>query len=117
MFTEAWHSNRPKTEQEIIDEITSKTTSEVVKRSILDGVGKWKGLSLYLVFQTQLEAEAMPLCSNQVEGVLLATGHVNNIPTMQFFTGISRNTQSKTYMLSLTECVWDFQNIALWDIL
>ena len=36
-------------------------------------------------------------------------GRVNNIPTMQFFTGISRNTQSKSYMLSLTECVWDFQ--------
>ena len=41
--------------------------------------------------------------------------HVNNIPTMQFFTGISRNTQSKSYMLSLTECVWEFQNNALWD--
>ena len=35
----------------------------------------------------------------------------NNIPTMQFFTGISRNTQSKSYMLSLTECVWEFQNV------
>ena len=23
-------------------------------------------------------------------------GHVNNIPTMQFFIGISRNTQSKS---------------------
>ena len=31
------------------------------------------------------------------------------------FAGISRNTQSKSYMLSLTECVWDFQNNALWD--
>ena len=41
-------------------------------------------------------------------------GHVNNIPTMQFFAGISRNTQS--YMLSLTECVWNFQNDALWDM-
>ena len=28
--------------------------------------------------------------------------HVNKIPTMQFFTGFSRNTQSKSYMLSLT---------------
>ena len=36
-------------------------------------------------------------------------GHVNNIPTMQFFIGISRNSQSKSYILSLTECVWDFQ--------
>ena len=35
-------------------------------------------------------------------------GHVRNIPTMQFFTGISRNTQSKSYMLSLTEGIWDF---------
>ena len=34
---------------------------------------------------------------------------------MQFFTGISRNTQSKLYTLSLTECVRDFQNNALWD--
>ena len=43
--------------------------------------------------------------------------HVNNIPTMQYFTGISRNTQSKSYMLSLSECVWDFHNNALWDTL
>ena len=37
--------------------------------------------------------------------------------TMQLVTGISRNTQSKSYtcMLSLTECVWKFQNDALWD--
>ena len=42
--------------------------------------------------------------------------HVDNIPTMQFFTGISRNILSKSYkMLSLTECVWDFLNNALWD--
>ena len=44
-------------------------------------------------------------------------GHVNNIPIMQFFTGITRNTQPKSYMLSLTECVWDFQNNALWETL
>ena len=42
-------------------------------------------------------------------------GDFNNIPTMQFFTGISRITQSKSFMLSLTECVWDFQNDVLWD--
>ena len=43
-------------------------------------------------------------------------GHVNNIPAIQFFTGISRNVQSKSYtMLTLMECVWDFQNNALWD--
>ena len=44
---------------------------------------------------------------------LILIGHV--IPTMQFFAGISRNTQSKPYMLSLTECVWDFHNNALSD--
>ena len=27
-----------------------------------------------------------------------AIGHVNNIPTMQFFTGILRNTQSESYI-------------------
>ena len=32
-------------------------------------------------------------------------GHVNSIPTTQFSTQISKNTQSKSYMLSLTECV------------
>ena len=42
-------------------------------------------------------------------------GDVKNIPTMQFYTKISLNTQSKSYMLSLTGCVWDFQNTALWD--
>ena len=31
--------------------------------------------------------------------------HVINIPAMRCFTGISRNTQSMSYMLSLTECV------------
>lgn len=40
MITEAWHSERPKTDQEIIEEITTKTTSEAVKKSILDGVGE-----------------------------------------------------------------------------
>ena len=34
---------------------------------------------------------------------------------MKFFTGITRNTQSKSYMLSLSERVWDFQNNVLWD--
>ena len=34
---------------------------------------------------------------------------------MPFFTGVSRITQSKSFMLSLTECVWDFQNDVLWD--
>ena len=33
----------------------------------------------------------------------------------KFFTGISRNTYPKSYMLSLTGCVWDFSNNALWD--
>ena len=50
-------------------------------------------------------------------GVCRTIAHVNNIPTMQFFTGISRNTQSKSDMLSLTECVWEFRNNALWDTL
>ena len=36
-----------------------------------------------------------------------------NIPTMQFFTGISRNTRSQSFVLALTECVWEIQNDAL----
>ena len=45
----------------------------------------------------------------------LVIGHVNSIPMLQFFTRISRNTQSNSYMLSLTECVREFRNNALWD--
>ena len=45
----------------------------------------------------------------------LRIGHFNNIHAMQFFPGVSRNTRSKSYMPSLTECVWEFQNNALWD--
>ena len=41
--------------------------------------------------------------------------HVNNIPIMQFLTGIPRITQSIAYMISLTEYPWSFQNDALWD--
>ena len=52
------------------------------------------------------------LVSNPWHGTI---GHVNNIPTMQSFTGIFRKTQSKSYMLSLTEGVWEFQNNAFWD--
>ena len=45
-----------------------------------------------------------------------SNGHVNCIPTIQLFTGISRITKSKSYfMLSLTECVWKFQKNATWD--
>ena len=47
--------------------------------------------------------------------VLALIKRVNNIPIMKFFTGIFRNTQSKSYMLSLTECVWELGKNALWD--
>ena len=40
--------------------------------------------------------------------LLITIGLVDNILTMQFFTGIFRNTQSKSNMLSLTEYVWYF---------
>ena len=46
---------------------------------------------------------------------LEAIGHVNNIPTMQCFTEISRNTQSNCFMLSLTKWVSEFQHNASWD--
>ena len=34
-------------------------------------------------------------CNNNT----ISIGHVNNIPTVQFFTGFSRNTQSKSYAI------------------
>ena len=36
-------------------------------------------------------------------------------PRCNFPLGFPENTQSESYMLSLTECVLDFQNNALWD--
>ena len=47
----------------------------------------------------------------EMEGV----GSNKNITIMQFFAGIARNTQAKSYMLSLTECVGEFRNNALRD--
>ena len=46
---------------------------------------------------------------------MFVIGRVNNIPTMQFETGIPRDTQSKSYMLSLTEYALEIPNDALWD--
>ena len=46
----------------------------------------------------------------------MSIGHDNNIQTIQSLTGFSRNTQSKSYMLKLTEFFLDFPNGALWDI-
>ena len=40
---------------------------------------------------------------------------VNYIPTMQFLTGVSINIQSKSYMLSLTDCIWEFRDDVLFD--
>ena len=34
----------------------------------------------------------------------------SNIPTMQFFTRISRDAKSKSFMQWLTECVWELGN-------
>mgnify|MGYP001804479955 CR=1 FL=1 len=45
--------------------------------------------------------------------MLAIPGHIKNIPTMQFFTGISRNTQSNWYITLLTVCIWEFKNNAL----
>ena len=42
-------------------------------------------------------------------------GMLTTFPQCKFLHWISRNTQSKSYMVSLTECVRDFQNNALWD--
>ena len=36
---------------------------------------------------------------------------------MQFWTGISWNTQSESYMQSSTEYAWKYQTDALWDTL
>ena len=45
--------------------------------------------------------------------------HVNTIPTMQFFHWNFKKYSVKiicAYVLSLTECVWNFQNNALWAL-
>ena len=70
-----------------------------------------------VVKMAQLEVSLNSLVLSQFIKIIVwvKIGHVNNIPTIQFFAKISRNTQSKSFMLSLTGCIWDFQNNALWD--
>ena len=42
--------------------------------------------------------------------------HVNNVSPNANFTGISEKYSIRIlFMLSMTECVWEFQNNALWD--
>ena len=36
---------------------------------------------------------------------------LTTFPQFNFFTEISRNAQSKSYVPSLTQCVWEFQNM------
>ena len=45
-----------------------------------------------------------------VSVLILLIEYVNSIPATQFSTGITRNNQSNSHMLSLTECVWEFRN-------
>ena len=59
----------------------------------------------------------LPLYITGALGHKLIVGHVSNLPTMQFMTGIPRITQSNSYMLSLTECSMEFHNDVLWDTL
>ena len=74
-----------------------------------------------------LAKQLQPTCClqyNSADAFLHELKHVYNVFTMQFLSGISRNTQSRSDMLSLptsgksrhlAECVWDFQNDVLWD--
>ena len=63
------------------------------------------------------------LCSGipkwNVRGILFRSPiwRINEYPATHYFTGISRNTQSKSYMLSLAERVWEFRSHALRDTL
>ena len=46
--------------------------------------------------------------------MLIQMGHVNNIPTLQSLLDFPE-ILSQNHILSVTECVWDFQTNALWD--
>ena len=58
--------------------------------------------ALFCSYDQELSIFWFPLCNAQLSHNADIIGHVNSIPTMQFFSGISINTQSKSYMLSLT---------------
>ena len=88
--------------------VSKRNSSSVCMTVVYQSVMKVVWSNLKGIF---LKAEVQDL----IIGSRSRIGHVNNIPTMQLFTGIPRNTQSKCYMLSLTECVWEFRNNALWD--
>ena len=81
--------------------------------------GRWIKFCVYfhpILSGIHANIKKIELNKNTTQMFMYSTiGDVKNIPTMQFYTKISLNTQSKSYMLSLTGCVWDFQNTALWD--
>ena len=64
-----------------------------------------------------LDRSSLFVSASLSEPSFFPIGHVNNIPTVQFFTEISRNTLPESYRLGyqFTEFVWDFHNGALWD--
>ena len=75
-------------------------------------IGYWISL-LYRRKERNMILEQADFFPKQIPPILgkltaFPIGHVDNIPTMQFFTGISRNTQLKSYAI----IDWDFQNHA-----
>ena len=85
------------------------------KQSLSQDRAAFNKVSWYDISSPKLDWDG--IYCHMIQGhIQLIIGHVNNIPTMQFPSGVSRrNTQSKSDMLSLTEYVWDFQNNALWS--
>ena len=70
--------------------ISTRNSSSVCMTAVCQSVMKVVWSSLKGIF---LKAEVKDL----IIGSPARIWHVNNIPTMQFFPGISRNTQSKSY--------------------
>ena len=55
------------------------------------------------------------LVINKLNDIKMKSGMLTTIPQCNFFAWFSRHTQSKSYTLSLTKCVWEFRHNALWD--
>ena len=103
-----WAYNELKEQHEA--ETSCFSCSKFPKRSEVNITVNWSKVNF-----KHSESSSLYSLSLRLPIILPPIGYVDRIPTMQFFPGISSNTQSKSCMLSLAECVWEFLINALWD--
>ena len=102
-------------EKEMLSSFTQTCCTEVMPTEVTEE--GWRWLQLTIQRETTLPKYTTTHITRKWRRYRVCTdafiGHVNSIPTIPLSTGISRKI-SQPYMLSLTECAWEFRNNALW---